>query len=234
MITVDVKGIERMVSDLKKLAAKAAPFAIRNSLNASAFEARRRWADDIKRSFTLRNTFTERSLRVEKVKGMNPERMHSRVGSVAPYMGDQERGSTVRGRGRHKAIPAPAAAGQPPGGKRTRVVRAANKLSAIRVPRNIKGRSRQQRNAAALSMARRKGTKFALLERPKGGKGLFRVMGTQRKPKTRLLWDVSRSSVRVPATPTLKRTLSMMGPRMLELHHAALLEQLKRHHIAGY
>lgn len=220
--------------DLRKFREHAIPHAMRNALNTAAFETRRIWQNEVRSTFTLRNHFTERSILVEKARGTVPATMVAVVGSTAPYMGDQEHGAMVRGRSGKKAIPGPAAAGQPPGSKRTRLVRAGARLGAIHLRRPSGGRSARQRNAIALSMARRSGTKDVLLERPKGGKGIFRVSGGRRRLQLRLLWDVSRGAVRVPRAPTLERSLARLQPKLGPILHAATLEQLRRARVFGY
>jgi hypothetical protein len=227
-VKIDAK---KALEDLRSFRKKAVPYALRNAVNTAAFEGRKIWQGEIKRSFTLRNQFTTRSIRVEKAR--NPRMIMAVLGSVAPYMAKQEEGGTVRGRSGKKAIPGPVAAGQRPGAKRTRLVRAGFRLGAIKVPRLRTG-SRIQRNAVAIAMAKRRGQKFALLQRPKGGKGLFLLGGGKRKASTKLLYDVSRSSVRVPAAPTLARTMHRMNARTPAIVHAAVLKELRRNKVFGY
>jgi hypothetical protein len=229
-VTIDAK---QALKDLRRFREKAIPYAIRNALNRSAFHARAEWKTEVRNEFTLRNRYTEQSILVDRATGKSVSGMVAVVGSKAAYMDEQEHGATVRGGGKHKAIPGPVAAGLPPGGKRTKLVRGANKLSALRVSRPV-GKNPRQRNAVALAMARRRGERVALLERPRGGKGLFRLTGGKKKPQTRLLWDLSRSSVTVKPTPTLQRTLTRIQPRLVEIHRDAIVEQLRRHKVLGY
>lgn len=231
---IDVKvDARKAVKDLRQFREKAIPYAVRNALNRSAFHARAEWKQEVRGAFTLRNAFTERSILVTRATGKNVNGMVAFVGSTALYMDEQEHGATERGRGKHKPIPGPVAAGLAPGGKRTKMVRAGNKLSALHVPRPV-GRNSKQRNAVALAMARRRGERVVLLDRPNGGKGLFRLMGGKKKLQTRLLWDLSRGSVTIKPTPTLARTLARIQPRLAEIHRDAFVEQLKRHKILGY
>lgn len=232
MIQISVQT-KKAVADLRKFRETALPYAVRNALNRSAFHARAQWQQEIESSFTLRNAFTMRSVRYTKATGKDVGSMVAVVGSTASYMDEQEKGATIPGRGRHKPIPGPVAAGQAPSGKRTKLVRAGNKLSALHVQR-VAGANRRQRNAVALAMARRSGARVALLERPTGGKGLYRLFGGKRKPQARLLWDLSRSSVKVRPEPTLQRTLKRIQPRLAEIHRDAVVEQLRRHKILGY
>jgi hypothetical protein len=233
-VSVAWKGLDEAKRDLQTMASKAVPYAARNALNTIAFEARGEWQRQIRGSFTLRNRFTERSVLVTKASGTDIKRMASFVGSTAPFMRDQEEGALVRGRHGQKGIPAPGAAGQQPGSKRTRLVRSAYRLGAINVAHpQLKG-SRRQRNAIALAVARRKGQTIALLERPKGGKALFKLMGGKRRIKTRMLWDFSKRAVRVHSEPTLQRTLTAVSRKIPHILMASTLEQLRRNRILGY
>jgi hypothetical protein len=223
----------KAIRDLKTFKATAIPYAVRNALNRSAFHGREEWQREIAASFTLRNNWTTRSLRVERASGRDAGSMRAYLGSLAVYMGDQEKGGIVKGKTGLKGIPGPVAAGLAPGAHRTRLVRAGNRLNALHLRKPI-GATKAQRNAVAIAMAKRKGEKAVLLERPKGGKGIFKLMGGRRKVQVRLLWDFSRRSVHVPSQPTLQRTLRRIQPRVEAIHVEAVVEQLKRHKILGY
>jgi hypothetical protein len=233
-VTVDWRGAKAGIAMLERYAKKAIPHATRNYVNSAAFAAQKEWKGQIKRTFTTRNQYTERSIRVEKAQGLNVRTMSARVGSVAEYMGTQEDGGTVKGKSGRKPIPGPVAAGMAPGANRTRLVRRSNWLGRLQAPSVNATGSRKQRNAAALRVARAQGKKVALLERPSGGKGLFQISGGKRKIKTRLLWDLSRSSVRVEPAPTLQRTLKRISPRLPMMAKVAVVEQMKRNRLFGY
>jgi hypothetical protein len=225
----DVRGAKEMARDLKTMRLRAFPYAVRNTLNTAAFEARRIWQAEIRASFTNRNQYTVRSIQVERVAGgSDPQRMVARVGSTTDFMGKQEKGGTVTGKSGRKPIPGPVAAGLAPGAKRTRLVRARFHLGAIKAPHPTLTGSRHQRNAIAIAVALREGSKRAVLERPGGRKALFIVGGTPARPTTRLLWDVSRSSVKIKPQPTLQRTLTAIGPKMEHMMQASLLQQLNK------
>jgi hypothetical protein len=236
-ITVDTRDLRKLERDLKKVAAKAFPYAVKDALNSTAFTARQEWQSGIKKKFTLRNDFTVRSVRVDKAQGLNLSRMQAVVGSVAPYMGDQEEGATVKGGGKHKAIPAPAAAGHRPGsGIRTRLVRPKYKLSSVSVAGTPGGGyGKRRRNAVAIAVAMRKGQKFVLLNRIKGkGRGLFEITGAKKLARTKMLWDMSRGSVQVKPTHTLESAVTFTGKRMPNIMSEALRRQLKRHRVIGF
>lgn len=234
-VQLDMRDLERLTRDLRKAASGALPFAARNALNTIAFEGRRVWAGKIERQFVLRNKFTVRSTRVVKAKlQRDVDRMEAELGSVAPYMRLQEFGGVERGRSRSKPVPTTVAAGQGMGVRpRTRPVRRPNRLNAIRLARSRqRGSNRSQRNVVAVKQAAATGRKFALLDLNRG-KALVMVTGRKRL-NVRMVWDLSRRSVRVPASPTLQPTLDALGPRVPGIHAAAIVEQLRRHKVLGY
>lgn len=210
--------------------------ATRNALNSLAFRARTHWQDEIEQSFTLRNQFTKRSVRVDKAQGFNVRTMQSVVGSVAPYMGDQETGAVVRGKSAHKGIPGPSAGGGVPGGKdRPKMVRRPLRLGSINIPKQVNASGgRARKNWVRMLQAKKKGDKFALLERPSGGSAIFRILGRKNKPKARLIWDFSKGSVIVKPEPTLRRALGRTGREAEDIMAAAVITQMRRHGVLGY
>ncbi|MGC4088328.1 MAG: hypothetical protein QM756_10595 [Polyangiaceae bacterium] len=233
-VTIKFRGLKEALRDLQRLRRQAVPYAVRDALNTAAFEARREWSAQINKTFTTRNTFTSRkALEVRKVIGKDINAMRAVVGSTADYMQRQELGGTVRGLSGHRPIPGPAAAGQAPGGKRTRIVRSNNRLRVIAAAKPTAGTSKAQRNAIALRLAQQQRKRVAVLERANGGKGLFAVMG-RKKITTRLIWDLSRSSARVQPHPTLEPAMRAVGQRFERIAVDAVTKQLKRHHLLGY
>lgn len=235
-ITIDTRDFGKLHAELEKFRKTALPYAQRNALNDCAFELRKQWQSEIKRAFVIRSPFTERSIRVDKATGLDTRTMKSVTGSVASYMGDQEEGATVHGRGKHKAIPGPAAGGQPAGsGVRTSLVRARYRVGAITVGHpSLAKYGRRRQNAVVMAIAIRKGERFAILNRIKGGKGIFEVRGLKRTGKTKLIWDLSRGSVHVKPTPTMHRAAVVCAPRFQRIVESSLLAQLKRAKVMGY
>jgi predicted secreted protein len=230
-VEVELKDFEKLQRDLATFAKRSVPYATRTALTKSAFALREAWQGEIKRSFITRNRYTERSIRVEPATSLNMATMQAATGSVAEYMGEQEFGGNAR-----RAIPGSAAAGQKPGSKRTRLVRAGNKLGALHALKpSVKGKgSKKRRNAAAIAQAIAKGNKVALLERKKGGKGLFAVAGGKRKVRLRMLWDVSNRSFQVKPEPTLQRSLAHVRSKLEAIHYSELTKQLRRNRVFGY
>lgn len=214
-----------MVRDLARMRLKAVPFALRNALNTAAFETRKIWQNEIRKSFTNRNQFTVGSVRVEQA---STTKLVAVVGSVADYMAKQEDGGTVKGKSGHiKAVPTAAAAGQGRG-TRTKTVRGRFYLNAIHVAHPSLTGGRRQKNAIALAVARKTGKNLVLLTRPSGAKGLFLISGGKRKLKARLIWDVSRTSVRVKAEPTLERSVAAVKPKLEHMLQASVEQQMQR------
>jgi hypothetical protein len=179
---------------------------------------------------TLRNRYTLQSIQVDKATGAQIAQQVAVVGSVAPYMATQEFGGVKGKQGSEGvAIATSYAAGQGEGVRpRTRLPRAANKLAAIKLMGGrIHATSKAQRNAIAVRMAARSGTKFVYLELQRR-KGLFRVVGGQRKPAVRMVHDLTHASVRIPRSAWLKPAADQARERMPELYHEALIYQVDR------
>lgn len=235
-IRVDLRDFKRLSDDLEKMAKRAIPYAIRDTLNGSAFALQKGWRGEVKRTFTLRNRYTEQSIRVDKAQGTSIAGMKAVTGTIAPFMPDQEEGGTVRGRGAHKAIPSAAAAGGALGAKRKSVVRSGFRLSSIQVTqRPLPKYGRRRQNAVAMAIAIRKGERFALLNRIKSkGRAIFEVKGGKRSGRARLIWDVSRGSVKVPREPTLQRSIALSSRVFEKVQYEAMLTQLRRNKVMGY
>ncbi len=234
-LVVDTTQIRKLVRDLETFASKALPFAVRESLNRSALAAKNVWGEEIRRTLIVRNAWTLGSLRVQRVSGgLDPRRMVSVVGSLAPYMRTQELGGTKRKHGKHGvAIPTKVASGEGRGGgPRQRLVRAPNRLGAIQLQART-GTSRKQRNAVAIRKAVKGGRRFVFLELEKT-QGLFRLSGGKRNPKLDLLWETKRAAVAIPPHRTLGPALERLQPHLPAIHLGALREQAARHRILGY
>jgi hypothetical protein len=228
VISIDLSAYKRFIKDLGALKDRAIPYAVRDTLNDAAFAARAAWAERIRKDLTLRNSFTVRSLQVAKAGGTDIRVMRAVLGSRAPYMADVEQGQTQTAAGKHGvAIPTPSAAGQALKARlRTKPIRRANWLSAIHLQRGVTG-SRQRRNAAAISMAVRAGGGFVYLDTGRR-QGLFRVDGRKRGIKLRMLYDLSKRTVKSAPRPTLEQTVKLIGPRIPAMGERAIARQIKR------
>lgn len=232
MIVVDMQGVERFARKLERFAAKGVPHAARNAMNTAAFEGRRVWNETIQREMVLRNSWTTRSTKVVKASGTKVQTMESVVGTPLAYMETQEEGGTIGKHGKYgHAIPTTSAAGQAMKAPlRTKQLQRKNYLSAIHLAGRVTG-PRYRRNAAAIAIAVRNGSKVAFLDTGRR-KGIFRVMGGKRL-SVRMLWDLSHESVRIKKKPTLQHALTRLEPQLPYIYTAAIIEQLKRHGAKG-
>lgn len=211
-MTVDTSDVEDYERRLNRYTRHGHAFAMRNTLNDLAFYTMRRGRHYVKENFLNRNRWTERSVQARKARGIDVNRMFSEAGSVEDYMADQEFGGIRRPHhGRTASIPSTSAAGQSISNiPRKRTVRRANRLDQIklkskRYERKTRGMREKQRAVVTMAIARREGEKFVYLQLPWGkrAKGIFRLMGSRRNPKIRLIHDMSRRYVVIKKRPWL-------------------------------
>ena len=226
-VSADTKELHRLARKLERVREKGLPHAARNTLNRYAFEARGLWQEEMRKHFTLRNRYTERSVRVGKARGMQVRTLEARVGSVADYLEDQEHGGTRTAKqGKHKPIPNRPAAGESPGGgKLTRLVRRPYKIGSITVDARASASSRKQRNAIAIRRAMKAKRRLLLLESEQG-LGIYRLKGRKKNLHVLKLWDLSRPSVPVKPNPTLGRALDKLAPMQARIAVKELEKQI--------
>lgn len=222
-IDIDLSQAKRLERILAGIRQRSVGFAIKNTLNDLAFLARRNLVDKIDHDFTNRNTWTKRSIRVERARYTGD---FSEVGSTEDYMSKQEFG----GRG-EKYIATGNASGE--GGRvkvRQRAVRASNwinKLSARKFP-EVSG-SRQRKRVAALHMAKRENQKYVVLENDQGDRGLYRVLGTKKRPKSKLLYMLRKSPVQIKKHQWLQPTTERVQREQVgTLYFLRLRQELAR------
>ena len=91
-----------------------------------------------------------------------------------------------------------------------------------------------QKLRAATRMARAQGAKYVFLDISRESRGMYQVMGSKRRPKLRLVWNMSKDSVEIRKHATLGPTYAKMNRRFPRIAKAAFLSQLKRHRLLGY
>lgn len=228
---VDTKELHRLVLHLNTLKSSAVPYAVRAYTNAMAFEAQRAWKQEIPQKMVVRNKYTEQSIRVEKANSLsNPQ---ATVGSIAKYMNEQEEGATETKKGQH-GIPLPAApsGSRSPQGQKKKPKRHQFKVITI-MPAVSGHRSRQI--AAALEMAKKRGApQYAFLRMRNGNRGIFEINPGKKKLPIRKMWDLTQSSVKIPANPTMGPSMDIVRHLSDGIWREALLYQLRRHKILGY
>lgn len=230
MIDVNTKEIHGLERKLRAIADKAIPFATKSAINGAAFKARTAMQEQIRKKMVTRNKFTERSVRVELTKTLDISRQRASVGSVAPYMEAQEFGGTERKKGKHGVpIPTSTASGESRGVRpRRKVVRRPNQMQSLKLrKRGRGGKSRKQANFLAVRGAIKSGDRNVFLDLRRG-KGIYRIKGGKRKASLHLLYDLSRSSVRIPKTPTLAPAVLVAQGALPLLYTKALRFQLDR------
>ena len=233
MIKVDLKEIKRFESDLKAFQTRAYPFATKETLNRSAFQARANGQEIIKKKMVLRNRYILNSVRVDPARTLKVRNQAAVVGSTAPELEDQEFGAIKTKRG-SEGIPIPTSysAGQGQNVKpRTRLPRKANKLSSIKLrKRGKRGISKKQKNIIAIKEAIKTKRKFVYLEL-KRRRGLFKIVGGKRKARIKMVYDLSNKVVKIPRNPWLLPAVNQVKSVMLLFYRESLIFQLKRHRI---
>lgn len=228
MITIKNDRVKQFESDLKHFAKRAYPFATKATLNGAAFEGRKFAQENLRNSMTLRNKFTEKSVLVEMARTLNVSRQQSILGSTAPYLLTQEFGGTKKGKGRGAPVSTSYASGEGLTARpRRRLARKPNKLGSIRLQHTQAAGSRKQRNLLAVKAAAGGGSKFVYMDLGKR-KGIFRVLGGKKNPRVKMLWDLSRKTHTIPATPWLQPATQAAARRMPVHYEKALAFQLKR------
>lgn len=236
MFDVDDKNIIRLEKDLKLFAKKALPFATKNTVNSAAFQTQKTVKSGLRDDLILRNRFTEQSIRVDQTRTLDVRRQAAIVGSTADYMRTQELGgSEVKTGKQGKAIPTSYSSGEGDDTQpRRRLPRKPNKLENIRLRRlGSKGKSRQQKNLIAVKAAASSGNKYVYLDLGRR-KGLFKVVGGKRKPRVKMVHDLTRKSVTIPKKPWLLPAVRRTERNVPELYRKSLLFQLRRRNILGY
>ena len=238
MFKIDTQEIKNLESDLKTFASRAFPFATKQTMNRSAFEAQKTIKRVISVKMIERNKFTGRSIQVDQTRTLNVNRQAAVVGSTADYMEDQEFGGVKYKKGKEgTAIPTAYSAGQGMNAEpRTRLPRRANTLQNIQLQRRRgKARSRKQRMILAVRSAVDTGYRFVFLDLGRK-KGIFRVVGGSRGTKRgwpkgakiRMVHDLTEQSVVIPKNPTFKPSVERTQSLMPGFYRDALIFQLKR------
>ena len=232
MIKIDTKQIKEYERDLKSFADRAYPYATRFTVNTAAFKARELSQDNIRTDMVLRNRFTVSSVRVEQARTLAVSRQYAVVGSIADYLETQEFGGTKQSSsGKGVAIATSYSAGEEGQRPRTRLPRRPNKMANIQLQKRRKaGSSRKQQNFIAVQQAAKSGQKYIYLDLGRR-RGIFRVTGGKRKPKLKMVQDLTRSSVVIPKRPWLAPAVRDTEKFIPKIYEDALKFQLQRNNL---
>lgn len=225
MFQIDDRQIKQLENELKGFKDRALPFATKATVNRAAFETRKVAQTTIREDMVNRNRFTVQSIQVDQARTLKIQQQAAAVGSIADYMEVQEFGGVKSS----PALPTGYSAGQEGSQPRTRLPRKPNKLANIKLAkRSKKGTSRRQRNFTAVKAAAQSGQKYVYLDMGRT-KAIFRVVGGKRKPRLKMVHNLSRQSVTIPRNPWLAPAVAAVEPKMQQFYGEALRFQLKRH-----
>jgi len=231
MFRINTNDIQEMEAELKTFARRAYPFATKKTINDAAFTAQRLAKADIRNELTLRNRFTEQSIQVDQARTLRVSQQEATVGSTADYMEDQEFGGTkTKGGKKGVAISTSFSAGQGTNAQpRTRLPRKANKLANIRLSkRRTRGAtSKLQENFLKVKQAAQAGQKYVFLDLRRG-EGIFRVQGGKKRPRIKMVHDLSRDSVVIPRNPWLAPVVAETERMIPAFYADALRFQIRR------
>lgn len=214
-ITMNDRGIKKYSQYLVDYTKKGFPFAVKNTLDETAKVAQVLAKENIRNQMTLRNKFTENSVRVQRVKTLKVDNQFSVTGSInarrqgfEPYLDKQEFGATKHKKGKHGVpIATPYASGEGlSANPRKKLPTSSNKMNRIRLDRKrLSGKlSHKQKNIILIKQAAKSGARHVYLElKTSKHEGIFRVTGGKR-PKIKMVYNLSESSVVVKKNPWLK------------------------------
>lgn len=240
--SVDMSDVVRFERQLRSFGRTGIPHANRNALNTGAFTTQKVARAELDRRFVIKNSWTGRSILVDKARGMNVDRQEARVGSVQKYMETQEFGGTETSDGkRGVAIPTSYAAGQGVGGKQTKMVRKDFRLANIQMRKTRKrGKNRKQQNIIAIAESIKAKRKFVYLNLGRR-KGIFRVVagrsrnaGRRRSgAKIRMVHDLTKKTIAISPHPWLRPSVEKVRPAMQLIYFKALQKQSAKHFKRG-
>lgn len=239
MIEADLRQIEKFTKELGPFAKRAVPFARMLMLNNAAFDARQNAIDIIEKKFVLRtkNKFTRKSIQFEKATKLHPEAV---IGSRVEYMADQEFGATKVKKGK-EGVPIPTSFSSGEGlhaRPRRKLPQPGNALRTIQLSkRKTPGKTNKQKLLLKVRYAVETGDRY--LFHDFGGrkkKGIFKVTGGEEGSKRgwpeganlRMVYDLSKVSVRIPKRPWLVPAVEQTQPKMPAMFIKALEKQVKR------
>lgn len=244
MFGINCDEIDSLQSHLERLKLSALPYATKQTLNDAAFRTRAFAAESTRKKMILRNTYSVRSIQVQRASGLDISRQVSETGSVISYMAEQEFGGTRYKKTRQgMGIPTSYSAGQGMhASPRTRPTTGRNRKKNLRLHSSRKGRKKrsltaQQKLIVAVKSAVKHNEREVFLRVP-GRKGMYRVEGGRmgKKGKTlatriKLIWSYQEQSTRTPKNPWLNPAFERTLPLIPYFYETALYFQIRRHGI---
>lgn len=230
MIQIDDKELKRFEKDLLRFKKSAFPFASKTVLNNLAYESMKVSKNTIGSKMTLRNKFTQQSVRYEKTNTLDLSKQESKVGSIAPYMETQEMGGRKNKTGKvGVSIATGYSAGQDGSNTRTKLPTNSNKMKNIILNSRVKNaKSRKQRNFLLIKESAKNKKKFVYLDLGKT-KGIFKLIGGKKNTKIKMIHSLSNKSVTIKKNEWLQPSVNKALDKKATFYKDALIFQLKRH-----
>lgn len=240
---LDQRPVIQLENDLDRFGEKTLPFAVRETLNTAAFKTRKLATTVVEKKFTLRNSFTKRSIQYRKVGAHRIDDMFSEVGSTQEYMAKQETGFTTRKSGKHGiAIPTPEASGEGQARVRKRPIRRTNQLSRINIAKGLSGEYRRAYGNAHQRLTRMVQDSIEYGHRVLFWKsdndrrtGFYRIVGGKRTKrgwpegaKLQFLYGVNQETTVTENGEWLQPATDITRKQMGSLYRQALLNQIRR------
>lgn len=205
MIEINTDEIERLADQLREFNDVAYPIAVQSATNANAFAARKRAIKEIEYRMITRNNWTtgqgslvvEKSPRTRKISDIQAV-----MGTTRDYLADQEFGGSKR----NTAIPTGDSANQSGRVPRTRVPVNSRAMRNVR----LTGRRGRGNNVAMVRNAKANNQKFLVLDLSRGRRAVFRVFGTKKRPKIRMIADITKRLRITPKNPWMQPTLDVI------------------------
>ena len=232
MFKFDDKEIDKLERDLEKFASRALPIATGRTLGETAALTRRFAIQDVGKKFNTRNAFTRGSILFDKTDTRNPNinRQRASAGSVQDYMRAQEFGEDLKSTGKH-GVPVPTGTASNEGDRpkpKKKLPTRANRRTNIRFGTASKGKlSRRQRNVALVKEAAENKDKYIFMHTSKR-KGIYKVMGGKRKPRIKMLWDLTKRTRPLKPNPWLMPAAEDALELQPSLYRKHLRDQIRR------
>lgn len=223
----DLKKLELVLGDISKNSLR---FAQSKTMNSIAFAAQQVSKQAIKNEFINRNTWTQRTIVVEKG---NKSNITARMGSTQDYMETQESGGFEKSSRKFGVVvPQPLASGET-SSPRKKTVRPRNKLNKIKIAKG--GKSNGWGNVYAQARA---GAKVVFLENDNrrnkrtDSSGFFTVKrGKKFKGrqsfKFEKLYDLSNKQIKINSKPWLEPSVDRVTPWLPSTYEEILKKEIE-------
>lgn len=231
LITLDNSELREFSRKLHLMSSTAIPNAVRYTLDKMAYQTMREARRGLKDHFTLRNTWTSRSIAYEKVGASNNiDRMESCTGSRMAYMRHQEEGINRAAGGKYgEPIPTTEASGEGQVSVRKKRVLRKFYLSRLRVAKGLYqetkayAKSTRQHIAIMAAKARKMKRRIVYWRSPRSGKeGLVQVL-ERRLP---MLYDLTLDRIRSEPRHWLRKPTNEVTKKLYDIYGKALRFQL--------